>query len=277
MKRLVLLFLILVTSSLGGLGCTHSQARSTSAASIAANAVGAHRSAAHIARNPERHPLETLTFFGVEEDMTVIEVLPGGLWYSEILGPLLRDRGDYIVASYDMSVPDQPEYRTRGHQNMVARFEREPEIFGDVQIVTLSPPESIDLGPPGSADRVLTFRATHGWIRDGVADEVYAAFFEVLKPGGILGVVQHRAGEATPKDPAVFTGYVDEDQLIEIAENAGFVLDGRSEINANPRDTADYPGGVWTLPPSLRLGDVDRERYLAIGESDRMTLRFRKP
>lgn len=275
MNRLSLLALVLLT--LATMGCTHPQQDSSVSDSIASNAVGAHRSEAHIERNGQRHPVETLTFFGLEEDMTVIEVLPGGLWYTEILAPVLRDRGQYIAASYDVSLPDQPEYRIRGHENMISRFEEERDVFGDVVIMKLTAPGSIDLGPANSVDMVLTFRATHGWIRAGAADEVYAAFFEVLKPGGILGVVQHRASEATPRDPETFTGYVDQAELIEIAERAGFVLDATSEINANPRDTADYPGGVWTLPPTLRMKDVDQAKYQAIGESDRMTLRFRKP
>lgn len=244
-------------------------------AAIAAAAVGDHRSEAHIARNAHRHPVETLSFFGLRRDMTVIEVLPGALWYTEILGPVLRDEGQLVVAVYDVDLPDQPEYRLRGHQNMLKRFREEADVFGEPRIAKLTAPQSIDLGPPESADMVLTFRSNHGWIRARAAEDVYDAFFEVLKPGGVLGVVQHRAGPKT--DPDAFTGYVPQEQVIELARDAGFVIEASSEINANPRDTADHAGGVWTLPPSLRLGEQDREKYLAIGESDRMTLRFRKP
>lgn len=244
-------------------------------AALAALVIGPQRSPAHIARNTARHPLATLEFFGLERDMTVLEALPGGLWYGEIIAPYVREEGQYIAASYDVTLPGRPDYQARLHEAMVARFAAEPETFGDAQIATLSPPQSVDLGPPGSVDMVLTFRNTHGWVRDGVEDEVLAAFYEVLKPGGVLGIVQHRAGPRS--DPEAFIGYLPEDRVIAAAEAAGFELEARSEINANPRDTADHPKGVWTLPPSLRLGEEDRERYEAIGESDRMTLRFRKP
>jgi len=244
-------------------------------AALAALVIGPQRSPEHIARNAARHPLATLEFFGLQRDMTVLEALPGGLWYGEIIAPYVREEGQYIAGSYDITLPDRPDYQVRLHEAMAARFESEPEIFGGARIAKLSPPDSVDLGPPRSVDRVLTFRNMHGWVRDGVADEVLDAFFAVLKPGGVLGVVQHRAGPRS--DPEKFIGYLPEDRVIAMAEAAGFELEARSEINANPRDTADHPGGVWTLPPSLRFGDEDREKYEAIGESDRMTLRFRKP
>ena len=266
-----------LATALAFVACASPTPKRDIAESIRASANGPHRSDQNIARNTYRHPVETLTFFGLEEDMTVIEALPGGLWYTEILAPVLRDRGHYIAASYDISLPDQPEYRRRGHERMLVRFAHEPEVFGEVGIALLSAPDSIDLGPPSSADMVLTFRSTHGWIRDGAAEEVYSAFFDVLKPGGVLGVVQHRAGPATDTAPGAFNGYVPEERVIALATDAGFVLEARSEINANPKDTADHPSGVWTLPPTLRRGEEDRDRYLAIGESDRMTLRFRKP
>lgn len=279
MNRLILVLLLgaALTSggcSLLGLGGSTGTDPETAAA-IAEASVGSHRSAAHIARNAERHPVETLSFFGLRKDMTVIETLPGGLWYTEILAPVLRDEGQYIAASYDPDLPDQPEYRLRGHQYMLDRFANEPEVFGEPKVVPLTAPESIDLGPPGSVDMVLTFRSIHGWLRDDAAEEVFAAFFEVLKPGGVLGVVQHRAGPQT--DTSIFNGYVEQDRVIELARAAGFELEATSEINANPDDIASYEGGVWTLPPTLRLGARDREKYLAIGESDRMTLRFQKP
>jgi predicted methyltransferase len=244
---------------------------------IDAAAIGVHRRPENVARNVYRHPVETLTFFGLDEDMTVLEALPGGLWYGEIIAPVVRERGQYIAASYDASLPDQPEYRARLQAMMEKRFAEEKQIFGDARIVKLAPPDSLDLGEPGSVDMVLTFRNTHGWVREGTAEEVFAAFYDVLRPGGVLGVVQHRAGPKSNPDPEAFIGYLAEDRVIALAEGAGFELEARSEINANPRDTADHPRGVWTLPPSLALGDEDREKYLAIGESDRMTLRFRKP
>jgi predicted methyltransferase len=242
---------------------------------VAAASIGPFRSPEHIARNAYRHPVETLAFFGLEDDMTVIEALPGELWYTEILAPVLRDNGKLIAASFDLRAPGIVDYQKNAHALLLDRIAREPGVFGKVGIATLSPPDGIDLGPAGSADMVLTFRSTHGWINGGVADQIYKAFFDVLKPGGVLGIEQHRAGPKTNRE--AFSGYVPEETVIAIAEKAGFVLEARSEINANPKDSADHSAGVWTLPPSLRLGEQDREKYLAIGESDRMTLRFRKP
>jgi len=275
-------FTIFATLALA-LGCAGSTPDASSDAAPDANdpiaraIASPHRSAANVARDQYRHPAETLTFFGLEEDMTVIEVLPGGLWYGEIIAPIVKEKGRYIAAAYDIDLEGQPEYRSAGYQRMVARFEKEPEVFGSPGIAKLSAPASIDLGAAGSVDMVLTFRSTHGWVRDAAAEAVYTAFFEVLKPGGVLGVVQHRASEKTNTSPGSFTGYVSEDQVIQLATDAGFVLDDKSEINANPTDEANYPDGVWTLPPSLTLKDKDRATYLAIGESDRMTLRFVKP
>jgi predicted methyltransferase len=269
--------LALVGALLLSVSCANSGSETTSGDAVAESMAGSHRSEANRSRDAYRHPAETLAFFEFEPDMTVIEVLPGGLWYTEILAPALREQGRYIAAAYDISLPDQPEYRTRGYKAMVDRFAKDAAIFGRPEVVKLSPPDSIALGRAGSVDLVVTFRSTHGWIRDGVAEDVYAAFFEVLKPGGVLGVVQHRAGPETDTQPETFNGYVPEDRLIEIATAAGFALEARSEINANAKDKANYPKGVWTLPPALTLKEQDRDTFLAIGESDRMTLRFRKP
>jgi len=241
---------------------------------IAAASVGDHRSESNIARNAYRHPVETLSFFGLEPDMSVIEVLPGGLWYTEILAPVLEANGRYIAASYDASRPGQPDYVARGHQGLIERFANERDVYGDLDLAILHPP-TIQLGANESVDMLLTFRSTHGMVNGGYAEDAYAAFFAVLKPGGVLGVVQHRAGPAN--DGAKFTGYLPQERVVALAEGAGFVLEASSEVNANPNDPTDYEKGVWTLPPTLRLGDTDREKYLAIGESDRMTLRFRKP
>ena len=264
-------------------GCSSPQTQpADSAAAVAETSkavqiasVAPFRSPEHIARNVYRHPVETLAFFGLEDDMTVIEALPGELWYTEILAPVLREKGKLVVASFDISAPGIVDYQKRAHELLLGRIAKEPSVFAKVGVAKLSPPAGIDLGPPGSADRVLTFRSTHGWLNGGVADQIYKAFFDVLKPGGVLGIEQHRAGPKTNRE--AFSGYVPEETVIAIAEKAGFVLEARSEINANPKDSADHSGGVWTLPPSLRLGEQDREKYLAIGESDRMTLRFRKP
>lgn len=233
---------------------------------------GPQRSEENRARDRYRHPRETLTFFGIAPDMRVIEISPGGGWYTEILAPYLRGRGTLVAA-----IPGAEGRRARYRQAFLDLQASRPELFGAVEVVTFDTPDTIELGPDDSADMVLTFRNTHGMIGDGALDASMAAFFRVLRPGGVLGLVQHRAAEGADASESARGGYVPEAFVIEAATRAGFVLEERSEINANPADTRDHPEGVWALPPSLRHGDTDRERYLAIGESDRMTLRFRKP
>ena len=255
----------------------NSQEGSPVASGINTASAGEHRSADNIARNPYRHPTETLVFFGLTADMTVVEIHPGGLWYTEILAPVLKADGQLIVAGHDTSIENQPDYRYRQQASMEERFSKETTIFGEVEIVKFTPPDSVALGSPASVDMVLTFRNFHGWIRDGVASVNMQAFYQVLKPGGVLGVVQHRTNTPGLLPSGKINGYVSEAQMIELAEAAGFVLEARSEINANPKDNHQHPAGVWTLPPALRLGEENRQTYLDIGESDRMTLRFRKP
>jgi predicted methyltransferase len=238
---------------------------------------GPHRAEANQARDQYRRPLETLTFFGLQDGMAVLEIWPGGGWYTEVLAPVMRDHGKLTVAGYDAAVPDQPGYRYRLQQQMEERFDANPGIYDQVGIVAFSPPQSASLGEAGSYDMIVTFRSTHGWVADGLAEGIFAEFSRVLKPGGILGVVQHRADPGGDPVTTAQTGYVSEEIVIQMAEKAGLVLDARSGINANPKDSHDHPEGVWTLPPGLNLGDQDREKYLSIGESDRMTLRFRKP
>jgi len=241
-------------------------------AALQAAIASTERPAAETARDRYRHPRETLEFFGLRADMTVVELWPGSGWYSAILAPLLADKGKLVAATMD---PNDPN--AHGAKELVARVAAKPSVFGKVDVHVIHPPKDLSLGPDGSADAVLTFRNFHNWMQDGIADGVITAAFRVLKPGGVLGVVEHRA--KPDADPAkVFdSGYVPVATVIDIARKAGFVLDARSEINANPLDTKDYPQGVWTLPPALRLGEQDKAKYLAIGESDRMTLRFRKP
>jgi len=247
---------------------------------------GEHRSQENIDRNRYRHPVGTLTFLGLEDGMTVMEIWPGGGWYTEILAPVVRFNGQFIVAAYDVDVPDQPSYRYGLQSDLLGKFSSSPGIYDQVAIVPFSPPESASLGEAASIDLILTFRNTHGWVGDGVAEMVFAEFARVLKPGGILGVVQHRA--VAGADPLVSAemGYVSEQAVIDLARNAGLYLEARSEVNANPLDSKDYAGGVWSLPPGLGMcEEIDgedgiaacREKYRAIGESDRMTLRFRKP
>lgn len=238
---------------------------------------GAHREGKNAARDSYRHPRETLMFFGLEPDMTVVEIWPSGGWYAEILAPVLRGEGKYIAAGYDVDAPDQPAYRARTQRAFEAKLAAHPDIYDEVVISKLNLPDSREIAPAGSADLVLTFRNTHSFIRADQAGEMFGVFYAALKPGGTLGVIQHRAKPGTSLEDTKRSGYVSEDEVIRLATDAGFVLSGRSEINANPLDTRDHPEGVWTLPPSLRLGDTDRDKYMAIGESDRMTLRFIKP
>jgi len=233
---------------------------------------GDQRSPENKARDRDRHPVETLTFFGIEPDMHVLEVTPGRGWYTEILAPYLMAEGRLTVG-----VPSADGRRANYRQTFMDMKAERPEIFSKVDVATFDPPSPIDLGPDETVDLVLTFRNTHNWIVDRGEHEAYAALFAVLRPGGVLGVVQHRAADGTDASETAKTGYVPEAYVIAIAEEAGFELVGRSEVNRNEKDDHDHPEGVWTLPPVLRLGDKDQARYIEIGESDRMTLKFRKP
>ena len=237
---------------------------------------GEHRTDSNIARDQYRHPAETLEFFGIEEGMTVMEIWPGGGWYTEILAPAMRDYGTLIIATWDPEVEGQPAYRYELPRDMKANFEQHPEIYDQVLFEYFSPPQSPSLGDAESIDVIVTFRNTHGWVTAGQAQEIFNEFARVLKPGGILGVVQHRADEGSDPQVSAKTGYVSESTVKEIAANAGLEFVASSEINANPKDTKDHPKGVWTLPPGHATGDANKEKYDAIGESDRMTLRFRK-
>lgn len=248
--------------------------------------LGDHRSVENQARNRYRHPLGTLTFLGLQDGMTVLEITPGGGWYTEILAPVMRGHGKYIAAVPDDNVPGQPEYRYELNKELRAKLAANPGLYDEVVLVPFSPPQVASLGEPDSIDLVLTFRNTHGWITDGIAEQMFAEFARVLKPGGILGLVQHRAKNGTDPKVTAELGYVSEQAVISMALAAGLYLEARSEVNANPADRKDYPDGVWTLPPGLaacsELTNVEEKAaceapYLAIGESDRMTLRFRKP
>ncbi|MEM7359642.1 MAG: methyltransferase [Pseudomonadota bacterium] len=246
------------------------------AAKLKAASEGEHRSDKNKARNKYRNPIETMEFFGLKPDMTIMEIAPGGGWYSEVLAPSMRDTGVFIAGSYDPDVEGQPKYRYRQHKALLEKIEKQADVYGQVQVATYSPPESRDLWESDSVDMVLTFRSSHGWTRTGLIDDIYSDFYKVLKPGGVLGVVQHRAPEGGDAVEWAKKGYVPESRIIEAAEKAGFTLDAKSEVNANPKDLKDHDSGVWRLPPTLTLGDEDREKYLEIGESDRMTLRFVK-
>jgi predicted methyltransferase len=238
---------------------------------------GPHRARGHADRNRYRHPKETLTFFGLTPSMTVVEIWPSGGWYTEILAPLLRNKGQYYAAGFAITARRPPEWRKSMQRELQAKLRTRPDLYDRVIVTELSIPERKEVAPPGTADMVLTFRNVHNWMKGGYAPAMFNAMFEALKPGGVLGVVEHRAKSGASRDQMIQSGYVTESHVRDLAESSGFRFAASSEMNANPKDTKDHPLGVWTLPPSLRLGARDRAKYLAIGESDRMTLRFIKP
>jgi predicted methyltransferase len=233
---------------------------------------GGWRSEANRARDVYRHPKATLQFFGIRPDQTVIEITPGGGWYSEILAPLLQDNGHYIAA-VEKSADGEAKH---DHDALHAKFAADTARYKNAQFVEFDPKAPV-LGPAGSADLVLTFRNVHNWVMADTAPAMFNAFFAVVRPGGVLGVVDHRAKDDASLETVKASGYLPTRYVVKLATDAGFTLDESSEINANPKDTEDYPKGVWTLPPTLALGQQDRAKYLAVGESDRMTLRFIKP
>jgi predicted methyltransferase len=236
-------------------------------------AAASHRSPRNVARDAARHPVEVLKFFGVQPDHTVVEILPGSAgYYMEILAPYLKDKGRYIAADRDATAA--PQYLA-DNQRLLARLKAEPDLYGNV-VVTQFNAGRHEIAPPGSADFVLTFRNLHNWLERGELEGALRAFHAALKPGGVLGVVDHRGRGDLSQEAQMKSGYVREDVAIERIERAGFRLVARSEVNANPRDTKDHPAGVWTLPPTYRLKDQDRAKYAAIGESDRFTLKFVK-
>ena len=255
-------------------------AEAPAATSLQAAVAGAWRTPGNVARDRFRNPEATLSFFGIEPSMTVLEISPGsGAWWTEILAPWLKQGGGTYVAALTDPAKTTSErardYFTGDNAKLRERLAAAPDQFSGVSLIEVDPAAPV-YGAPGSADAVLTFRNLHGWIRNGQAEAQMKAFFDVLKPGGLLGVEQHRALADVP--PEQIRGYVSEAQVIALAEAAGFVLEERSEINANPKDDRDHPNGVWTLPPNLNVPEgEDRAAYEVIGESDRMTLRFRKP
>jgi predicted methyltransferase len=249
---------------------------------LSAAIAGEHRTAAYVARDPYRHPLETLQLFDVQPSHTVVEVWPGGGWYTEILAPYLRDSGQLIAAHYD-SKDEQASYRPGSRKRFEEKLAANPAIYDKVKITSLMFDETagelaMDAAPAASVDRVVTFRNAHGWVARGTVDAAFGHFYEILKPGGLLGLVQHQA-DADQDFLSRNIGYVGREYLVAQALKAGFVLHAEGYFNRNPLDTKRYEIGVWQLPPSLRNLDTDEEKapYLAIGESDRMTLVFRKP
>lgn len=234
---------------------------------------GSWREPANAARDQYRHPRETLEFFGLKPDMTVIQLWPGGGWYTELLAPVLKDHGQLI----DAALPAKGYGESDGTVRYLEKLKADPAVYGKVKVIDFAPPEKMELGPDGSADMVLTFRNAHNWEGDHQLLAVFQAAFKVLKHGGVLGLTDHRAAAGKSVAETFHSGYMPEDYIIQVAQKAGFKLAAQSEINANPKDTKDYPKGVWTLPPTYTLGDRDHAKYAAIGESDRMTLKFMKP
>jgi predicted methyltransferase len=271
------LSLLLGAGLLGGCATTATPPRDDVA--LRAAIAGPQRDPANVARDGARHPYETLRFFGIRPDMTVVEIWPGGGWYTEILAPYLKPQGKLYAAHFD---PDtQTPYFRDSRAKFEAKLAAQPEIYGAVEITAFDPPGAVAIAPPDSADLVLTFRNVHNWyMRGGGEVRLNAAFhamYTALKPGGVLGIVDHRLPSSRPASEQEDSGYMLPDVVITAAERVGFKLVESSEINANPKDTADHPNGVWTLPPTLRIDAAQRERYRDIGESDRMTLKFVKP
>ncbi|WP_306581459.1 methyltransferase [Dokdonella sp.] len=231
------------------------------------------RSESNKARDPYRHPKETLEFFGVKPSDTLIEITPGAGWYTEVLAPFLKDSGHFIAAA---AADASSDYAKSSNEAYRALLQKDEAAFGKVAFVEFDPKAPV-LGAADSADTVLTFRNVHNWAMGGNAPAMFKAFFAVLKPGGTLGVVDHRAAAGAAFDKVKDSGYLPQDYVIKLATDAGFKLEAQSEINANPADTKDHAKGVWTLPPTYALGDEDHAKYQAIGESDRMTLKFVKP
>jgi predicted methyltransferase len=237
---------------------------------LASAIASSNRSEANKKRDKYRHPQQTLDFFGFKPNMTVVEITPGGGWYTEILAPALKNTGKLIGAHY----PDTGEdnYYSRSRKNLEKKLASN-DIFSQVVLSDFVPKKASELAPANSADIVLTFRNLHNWGEEGV-EQVFKDAYKALKMGGILGVVEHRLPAGVDAEKA--RGYVSEEKTIAQAKAAGFTLVASSEINANSKDTAMHPKGVWTLPPRLALDEKDKDKYLAIGESDRMTLKFAK-
>lgn len=224
-------------------------------------------------RDQYRHPVETLKFFGLKPEMTVVEIYPGAGWYMEVIAPYVAQKGKYIMAAPSVN-PEKP-YTVVNDQKIKTWMSLHPEVSQNMTMAAFDLPTKTEIAPENSADMVVTFRNVHNWMTLKAEKEAFKSFYKALKPGGILGVVEHREN---PKknDPLAKSGYVREQDVIKMAKAAGFILVAKSEINANPKDTKDHPEGVWTLPPALKLGEKDKQKYLDIGESDRMTLKFVK-
>ncbi len=264
----------LTAAALLAASCSTTSTRETTALALDNILAGSQRPAENSARDRYRHPKDTLLFFGIRPEMTVLEVWPEPGWYTEIIAPLVRERGKYYAA---VIAPDpQSKYVTARLSDYQQKLASKPDVYGAVAVVTF-PSDGGDVVPPGSLDMAVTFRNIHNWMAPDGAGQAFATLYKALKPGGVLGVVEHRGNAAVAQDLQAKSGYVNEDYAIRLIEGQGFRLVGESQVNANPKDTKDYEQGVWTLPPTYRLGDQDRQKYADIGESDRFTLKFVKP
>ena len=270
--------LIVLACLLGGTvllaGCAATSGRETASSGLDVILAGNQRTAADRARDAFRHPKETLLFFGTRPSTRVLQVWPESGWYTKIIAPLVHARGRYYAGVIAAGPHD------RFQAARLARYRRllasRPDLYGRVKVVPF-PLNGGDVLPPGSVNMVLSFNDLHEWMALGDAQQALATIYRVLAPGGVFGVVDNRANAGVPQDPRARTGYVGQGYAIRMIEAAGFRLVATSEVNANPKDTKNYPAGVWTLPPDYRLGKMNRARYAAIGESDRFTLKFVKP
>jgi len=255
-------------------GCSSLGTRAAVTTRLDQAIAGTQRTEAERARDVYRHPRDTLLFFGLRANLDVVEVLPIGGWYTKVIAPTVRNHGRYIAAMPPVTAGNANSENSR--QAYMAILAATPDMLDRVQVVDFDPGKKPTVAD-GSADLVLTFRNIHNWMAAERAEAAFRDMYRMLKPGGILGVVEHRGNEAVPQDPRARSGYVNQTYAIKLIESVGFRLVASSEVNANPRDTKDYSGGVWTLPPVLREGEKDRAKYVAIGESDRFTLKFVKP
>ncbi len=241
---------------------------------------GEHRDPANRARDTYRKPFETLSFLGLRSDMTVVEVWPGGGWYSEILAPVLKDEGKFYAAQFGVNPPFG--YQRRAMGAYLSKLGANPNLYRQVEITRFDLPYALQMAPAGSADMVLTFRNVHNLVMEMNDSGAYAhlamkAAYDALRPGGVFGVVDHQWDNPGTEDPLSANGYISKERTIELATQAGFELVASSELLRNPKDTKDHPRGVWTLPPTYAMGDEDRDTYTVIGESDRFLLKFVKP
>jgi predicted methyltransferase len=273
MRRLPVFALLLTSVPLASAPVVAAERAPSVKTELAAAVAAPTRTATNVARDKHRHPAETLAFFGLKPTDNVVEIWPGGGWYTEILAPYLRDHGQLTVAT----LPG------RASESIAKKLDAAPATYGKVARANFPTALGGTGVAPGSADVVLTFRNVHNWRMGDYnkdtdySDAAFGEIFAMLKPGGVLGIEDHRLPETMDTARERSSGYMKVSTIRMLAEKAGFRFVGASNINANPRDTHDYPKGVWTLPPSFAEGDTDRAKYAAIGESDRMTLKFVKP